>query len=94
MKVSLSFVLANMTSTAAYTILELSPPTTPNALPREQLSKKSKVDHEQNLKQLKRVEKAMKKQQFWVEVAVIDRTFYKLSNSQRLFPRFRIMAQV
>lgn len=36
----------------------------------------------------------MKKQQFWVEVAVIDRTFYKLSNSQRLFPRFRIMAQV
>ncbi|CDH55819.1 predicted protein [Lichtheimia corymbifera JMRC:FSU:9682] len=83
-----------MTSTPAYTFLELSPPTTPNALPKEQLNKKIKADHEQNIKQLKRSTKEMKKQQFWVEVAVIDRTFYKLSNSQRLFPRFRIIAQV
>ena len=83
-----------MTTTAAYTLLELSPPTTLKALPKERLNKKIRLDHEQNIKQLKRFEKAMKKQQFWVEVAVIDRTFYKLANSQRLFPRFRIIAQV
>ena len=78
----------------AYTMRNAPLPTI-TVLPDNRIDKKkSSINHNKNVKQMAELVKLMEKKKFWVEVAVLDRLHYKYINAQRLFPRFRIVAQV
>lgn len=80
-------------TTPAYSLLQLDCPTQ-RSLPRAQLDKRKRFDHDKSLKRLANAQKVFTKKAFWIDVAILDRMYYKLINSQRMFPRFRIMSQV
>ncbi|KAI8059581.1 hypothetical protein BC940DRAFT_313457 [Gongronella butleri] len=63
-------------------------------LPKERVNKHVKVDHEYNLKQLAIYKNSFAAQsKFWIDVAVLDRLYYKNYNQHRHFHRFRRTAE-
>ncbi|KAG2222854.1 hypothetical protein INT45_000469 [Circinella minor] len=77
----------------AYTMRNPPLPTV-TVLPDNRIDKKKvSINHNKNVKRMADLVKLMEKKKFWVEVAVLDRLHYKHINAQRLFPRFRIVAQ-
>lgn len=77
----------------AYSLLQLERPKQ-RFLPRAQVEKKKRSNHDKTLKRLANAQKLFTKKAFWIDVAILDRMYYKLINSQRMFPRFRLMSQV
>ena len=78
----------------AYTMRNPPLPTV-TVLPDNRIDKKKvNINHNKNVKRMADLVKLMEKKKFWVEVGVLDRLHYKHINAQRLFPRFRIVAQV
>ncbi|KAG1048741.1 hypothetical protein G6F46_003358 [Rhizopus delemar] len=78
-----------MTPPPYYTLLD--PPLPPNLiLSNVRINKSVKIDHQDQLDKLKGFVEFFRNQKtFWIEVAVLDRLYYKNLNQQRPFHRFK-----
>ncbi|KAI9486779.1 MAG: hypothetical protein EXX96DRAFT_550550 [Benjaminiella poitrasii] len=81
--------MSDSTNPPYYTLLD--PPVPPNPILSDvRINKKIDIDHNDNLSSLKSFVDLFKdRQNFWIEVAVLDRLHYKNMNQQRPFHRFK-----